>query len=1052
MARDNRLRSPQPLKFVQYGPFLDGVNEIVEPHLLKKSELSNADNTDFDTSPGKIIKRPAVRYRADLSASLTAAPKNAFTFITSDGKEILLMTDNNKLIKTEDGETFEVVKDVLNNDVTLNPSGFLRFAQGQNKVWMTNKLDAVMSMDSAGTLIKHDKTIVSSEAADDRINPKNSFSSVTYKGTKTLVLNELTGKVFVMGARDDQPTVSSGIQRIVTGNTATLAGETTISFAQITGSGEHEPNTNWAVGVQIPKASALAFHFETMFESDTENNSLEIRFTDLVDPNNPEFNIQADHPFAWPAVNQLTAEAGIGDRIWGFTPIYRNRLAVMKEVGLFRIDPDPTVKFILSNFSMEAGSRFPDTWIEQNNVLKFLGARRDQLPDIFRTDFVSVRDYERKHSVTLDQLKQASQLFKSHVIGTQVDWNDSNKSTLTKTSGNMLQVGSIDLDTERYEANVLPENDTPSWVSVSAANVTTTVTTELRIDKAGGGGSKYLRKRSNVLDQTKDTLIQVKAKAETIVGSVEPAVNFGAWNGAFAAWVVSKFRVGNSDQIFLNDVELTHSIDVSAFHVYTLLLKKDGSAKLWVDGTLIGTATVANAKATEFNKSQFGIGTVSGDPATDDEAFIDTNLFGETFTFDFVYFIVNPIYFSETEAGWEFPIDYKKAISDNPSLHSFGRYYVDKSEASASFQLSSKSSVDDSTYSSYENFTSGQEPAVDNSTPVRRYMKVRITGDFLSIKSITGGMLHIAKPIFIGKDISAWLSFQMTHFNWSPGMRIRRSTQDAEPDELSETGWDTALAGSDAEGWIIVASGDSLETIFGEAPGAITTTWVQVLHEGDLDVWPEVSAHASGSLSINWLEGATEILPIFARSFKKKYMLVGATAGSAKNDIMIVLDKNEKFANWTGINFNFLLWFKGELFAGKADDTDTLRHLLNFTQSFKSDRPILGADVPITANVETKQDTMGSIVSRKKLRYLEAVCNAENSSITFSYKKDGDSAFATIGTVNFTATLKHKRLHFPIGVQVKRVIFKAENSALNEDFGLETLIVGYEHIPSMSGL
>jgi hypothetical protein len=168
------------------------------------------------------------------------------------------------------------------------------------------------------------------------------------------------------------------------------------------------------------------------------------------------------------------------------------------------------------------------------------------------------------------------------------------------------------------------------------------------------------------------------------------------------------------------------------------------------------------------------------------------------------------------------------------------------------------------------------------------------------------------------------------------------------------------------------------------------------------------------------------------------------------NDVAIVLDSNDKFVNWTGFNANFMVWFKGELYAGRADDTN--RHLLVFDPELNDDQDVLGNDVAIRAFIETRQEAFGAIHERKKLRYLETINNAEQSTVTFSFKADGETSYQTLNSVPFTTSLKHRKLNFPIGEQAKRATFKAQNTNLGEDFGIEALLVGYESVPSVSGL
>ena len=616
-----------------FGPFVDGINETVEPHLLNAKEFSSAENLDIDTAIGRVSKRPGLLKAGSFSGLLEFAPKNAFTYI-QNGKELLIVSDGKYVLKSEDAVTFVRLKIYDDTDLIMNIDGFPRFEQGHNKLWITNKIEDVISfgIDDAH-VVKHGRQLISS-IPNDAVGDLP-FSTFVYTGVEAITANEFKDKILSIGLKfsDGKSTTgATGQYAMVSGNTAKSEGAGSAEFflnATITPeSGQKMRNSTVYIGVNIPKCSYIKFYAETMFLGDTENNLLEIRFSELTNPDNPFYNINADHPRAWPAVNQLFAQAGIGDRIYGFSPTYRNRFAVFKEIGIFRIDPDPTFKFTLENFSDEIGSRFPDTWVEINGVLKFLGSRRDSKPDIFYTDFVSIGDYDRKHHKTLDDLKQPKQMIKSHITDGQSAWDNATKSTLINTNNGMLQIGKIASKTEweasivsrenidlesnagiisvlgtpkwelRYEGDNLPESELDAWTSDSTGNISDGANGEYKIYTLANyahqpfTGFKFhyyngLKVLKRDLIESGNVYARFRAKANNSGNAV-----FGIWNNGYGIWY--QILAPDEEHPFLTGLIATSlrrynsgfslSGSNTTYHNYNLLLKTDGEFKLWRDG------------------------------------------------------------------------------------------------------------------------------------------------------------------------------------------------------------------------------------------------------------------------------------------------------------------------------------------------------------------------------------------------------------------------------------------------------------------------------------
>ncbi len=125
---------------------LDALAEIGDPAARTALESVSV------TAPAGERERPAARLRPSDSGNnipyLSGAPKNAFKFYV-DGKEIILITDNVKIVKTEDLIAYTTIKKYDGTDLELSGSE-ISFTQGANRVWISNNTDPVMSLDASG--------------------------------------------------------------------------------------------------------------------------------------------------------------------------------------------------------------------------------------------------------------------------------------------------------------------------------------------------------------------------------------------------------------------------------------------------------------------------------------------------------------------------------------------------------------------------------------------------------------------------------------------------------------------------------------------------------------------------------------------------------------------------------------------------------------------------------------------------------------------------------------------------------------------------------------
>lgn len=1063
-----------------FGPWISGVNESTEPYLLRKGELSDAKNIDLDTSPGKVLKRlGSIIQKANIPL-ISDTPTRTFEFVRSDGTQELLITDDKKIIVTSDLVTFtELYPAAIPGKTDLNPSFQLTFTTAEDKVWISNGNDFVVSYDGTDIVVYDNEsgTVITDITGDtDDTQTSLADAKLDRAGVGTYA-----GHLIVCTKAGDP--LNLGITRVILTYDDALDKVTFSAFpATIVDTDEFK------VGVILPRGRDSVFHFSTLFFASTPENQSEVRFNEDTDPNEPQIVIGLNNPNAWPALNQLTIAQNDGDRVWGFTPVYRDRFAAVKGTGIFRIDPNPTFKFITTAVSKQVGSRAPKSFQERDGLLIFLGQRADGFADLFETDFTIVRDFNRKHSRTFDSLKIPNQVSRSISISTTPQWNEGTKSDTLDTGGSKLSsklftaksdfqgselISMVNIDsesnpgslailgqpdwTERYEADQVPTAATPAWTVVSTQQISESISSGVLLIADTGSFPFYERKRPDVLNSTKDSYMIIRGLAE---GDDRATLVFGLWNGSKAVWIEVLFRSLLTDSISVNGVVVETAEGANSFHTYSLLLKSDGTYKLWKDGSLLNSGT---AGTTSLNKVFFAAGQRSSDPLVNDSAFalgtdirVDFLRFHSDFKGDSLDNLsgkVSPTSLPDTlptvgEA--KYILDYKKATGVNPSLHRFGLYHtdIDLNGGSFTFETESAPSVG-GPFTSVLALANGQEPGVDNATPVDQFLrlnnKLTTTGNENGpvIKSFVGGGLYLTKPLLTGPNNVGWALFieeLLLNGGTVTVRKIRRSTNNelTQPDAISEIGWDTALAGSDAEGFITISANDNIGTILGDGTPP-TSIWVQLLlefHPAGTTVFPKFSF-----ISVNWLEGQVNILPVKAILHKKKYILLAAESDSSTNNIIVIFDSSRGFYNWKELNLNYIFFFKGALYGLRATGKDILRLVDGLTTD---------EGTPISAFIETRQAVLGDIGTRKKIRYLDCESDTGGSTNVYSLRTETSPTLIPIGSVTFSATVKHKRLNLKIGSQARRVTLRVENNNA-EDMGLNGMILGWESQPARGG-
>lgn len=1093
------------------GPWTQGVNERAEPHLLDFSELSDAANVMVDEDTGRTIKRPGTVHRADIPF-LIDTPVRAHRLIKRDGQEILLVTDNKKIVQTND----------LQNWTDLTPAAFLTggaftagnffidFITAEDKVWITNGSDPVFSWDGlAASLVAYDKGTAEIELnVNGTLTSQTEFLSAELDraGDGTTWVGQLVVCTFSANPSN------IGITRPVLTFVDATDSITFDTFPATIANGD-----KFKVGVAIPRGRHGAFHHDTLFIAATATNPSEVRFSGDVDPNEPAILLTADNPNSWSALDQFEVGASEGDRIRGFTnPVYRDRIAVYKSTGIYRIEPSASFKFRPITLTEQFGSRFPKSWQQHGEVLMFLGQDKDGLPDVFMTDFTTVRHFNRKHKDTLDNFKQPDSLQQNRIITSQADFDIGVKSSLVDSIGSVITTRVADTEAE-YTAILDSGNNVDIETSPGEAHVqgyctwdtaydgdsnanTFGFNRELLIFPSGFGDWKEAsaggRWRIN-LDRTafgNSSTWQHSLKYFEPLGAgadgkdifVRTSMGWDGYPdgiGADSANAIFMFcRISNGakksevlltkTKLFVNSTLVQSGQNFNELNDFAILLTSEGITKVWRNGVLIDTRNASNDSR---NQVAFGmvlerISSSSFDPV------------GHVATFDYVNFHedyqgnklstqsgkVSPTTLADTlptSGDITFKSDYKKDIHDNPTLHTLGKYHVDTDVTTGAAAFETQTSNDDASYDASVPFTNGSLPTSN----VRQFLRLKTSlsgagsdaGPF--IKGFQGGALYLTPPISVGNNIAAWDIFQLVDQTLPPNLTLkaRISVNTTVPDSINETGWRIDISGAlgnatDNEGWLDISNTNNIGFTFGgdeDAPNppSPNARWIQYKLEFSVDAF--AAAHGFDTITTNWVDNSPEILPTQTVIWKKKWLLIGATSDSTNNNVMVIVDKNRAFMNWTGLDTNFFVWFRGKLYVGSS----SRKELLELTDDIFIDDD--GPDAfsgrlttTISAFIETKQEIGGAIHQRKKARFLEVAADDETNDIAISYKRDIDPAFIPLKTVNMTPTKTHQRVHFPMGVQFKRIVIRAENNLANQTFGLEGFVFTFESVPSRSGL
>lgn len=1027
------------------GPW-KGMNEKVSPDDLPPGVAANVQNLLLDESPGVAVKRQGTRNLTILPSGLP--PRDTYTFTKLDGTSYLLISDGNNLYYSTDPSGAYPVAIVTG----LNADGFMEFETAENKVWMTNGIDPFMSWDVT-TLLKYDRTYTSTTNATSV-----SSTTIAHAGL-TQADNYWTGMQLVF-------TAGANVGTTVTVTNFISAASTLTFTPAVTGAAVTD---RWIVGVVIPRGQGLRYYDGHMFVSCTADNQAELRFDEISDPNTGAL-ILIGNPRAWPAANELALNVLDQEKLYGITPILRDRIMVHKAKGLWRLERDPLVKYRLEVVSRTIGSRFPDTWAEKNNVLYFLGQDKDSLPEVYKTDMVDVSLVDPDGGVepTLRDLKQPNSVQQNRTFTSTDDFDSGTKSTLAATENGQLAVGAFDTATEwqgdnlvsgsnvdvestpgqcsilgipawltKYDATALPSGSSPAWAeslqSLGGGISQSVAGGELTIIGSGSAGNSgaALYTRANDLSSAADAFMSVRVK--TSAG----CAFFGLHNGARAVRVWLATVAGNPIYVYTTGPLITGAVYVpNTYASYSLLLKSTGAFKLWKDGVLIysGTAAVSSLNSVDFGHGSFG--TADGamtnvSPGTD---VFDSVNYHRSFKGDSLGSFggkISPLTLPDTlpSSGNIVVLNDATRVPDG-----LRRMYQASTLNGGTVALESLTATtrtfDFGTTdpAGYLAVTNGQAPA----SVVYRYQRMRMTltrSDYALAPEVTAlysGMLWLSPAVQIGSSIAVWRSF-LTTYTVPAGvdltLQIRMATVSTNPVESS------------FGAWYPIDAGNNIGTILGDATPP-TSRWVQLKIEAGVSsagLIPSVDAAV-----LQWTDGSAANIPVRAIVHKKRYLITAATSLGATNNIIIVCDRNDQWTKFTGLNLNSLIHFKGNLYG------------MNAANAYVSQMDLAGVyndyGNPIDAFLESREEDFGAAHLRKNFRYSYLEWNRADAawSLTTSYRRSGESDYTGSGTFSFGTTGQDIRQNYPVGTVGKRIQRKYRNNVLDENVALSNEVFFFD--------
>jgi len=999
---------PARLQRATLGPWIGGIDEKTESSKIAKHKCADAQNVLLDEVPGSLLKRNGSRELSLLPSGNPA--RDGTVFKRADGTSYLMASDGEKLYYTVD-PAVQASWVLLKSG--LNPDGFLEFEVAEDRVWISNGINYVMSWD-ANTLKIYDRERYAeqdSTAVADNYVENPDFGDVD---------DHWNGKQLVW-------TTGNNVGIVVTITDFDQSSKR-LTFTPAMPSATVQTTDRFKVGLIIPRFRALRYWDGHLWGVSTPDNPAETRWHRIADPNTGA-DIDIDHPLAWPPTHQLDIYSADGDRVWGISPVLRDRILMFKSTGIFRIERDPLTHYTVEVVERAIGSRFPRTWQEKKNLFYFMGQDKDGLPDIYKTDMVevSVVDDDSGLEPTLNSLRQPNAVQRISTFSAKADFAAGDQSDLLTLLTGDLALESIDSQVE-WADNVEASNIyiDPTLHTIEAS------TPGLIEDFESWNGNGWTISGSMGVESRYGSIRLTNRSTSPWVlnGYVEISQNdaYGEWEFNVAT-MMSDFNVTYAEFFFVYDSANPSSnyyIRISGPNGTTMSLYKGAALLSSVSvGSMLNSPQTVRITRDSSGKIDVYHGAALKISVTDNTHKVSTHTR--------IYIVSS----NQTTNGvaWVDDVKLPRHVTTNDYIKQFdykiapanyGRFWVDAEQfGNGTYTLATLSS--DST-----DFTTGVDPAGYKTfangglitSALKRYLRIRITLNGVKIHELIGSALWRSQSIFIGQNIADWKTFLATID--SPGnsllsISIRAATVLTAPIELDWGSWNAIVDGNDIG--TVLADG---------APPA--SRWVQIKVElGPTDAGTKPILEA---FSLQWVEGQEKALPVHAVTHKKRYMVTAAYSTSAENDVVIVNDRNEAWIKYAGWNLNLMVHF-GSRLIGFCSVNDKILEL-----DFDSYSDLGQA---IDAFIITRREAMGANETRKDLRFSYLHVGDIAGTLEVGLKKVGNTVFSLLKNFTLAGDSRDRRQNFPIATISKWFQRRYRNAVLGEGMELNSEDIYYTH-------
>jgi len=344
------------------------------------------------------------------------------------------------------------------------------------------------------------------------------------------------------------------------------------------------------------------------------------------------------------------------------------------------------------------------------------------------------------------------------------------------------------------------------------------------------------------------------------------------------------------------------------------------------------------------------------------------------------------------------------------------KYQILKDDGTVLIQTAS--SAGDVTYSGWDTLVNSTEPGVDNTTPLARYLKIKITLTRASwegftnyakgpvIQTLTGGFLWRLLGQQVGTQITAWR-------NWQSDITEAAGSSLLQQARIAKT--IAAPVEGDYEPLATIVDGNNIGIVLADAPppAAGEGRWLDAIVEGSPG--PDGTSPSLDNLTANWQEGTGAILAVAAFIYKKRLYLTAISATAAHNDLLYVLDTKNAWTIFTGLTIFRLVAFKGLVYGLSAVDANILQHEVTGLYT--------DAGVAITGRVDTGEINFGH--QRAEMSYVKlGVAAAGSYQVLLS--ADGET-WVSKGTLVFTAA-ETQKLRIPRGWMGKRHFVRVKSA------------------------